>query len=264
MDTLWPVCCAQGQVQVVKALLCANANPEHTTSSETALTWAVRSARVAVVEALILGGSRVGARNNRNLGALQLVSIGGAGCNGSSGDCAAIMRAILKAVDADCEQQTGRETDTWTALHYAARNSVVATETLLAAGCNANVRSPTGLTPLMRASALGSLEVVLALLRHPGVSIDAQTSGSNCAGKKQLRSTALLYACANGRGRIAVALLDAGADGALMGNGHNCLSRAAVNRSAATVKLVCSSHLALSCTSQDRYTAFLRAIKVSR
>ena len=251
-------------MQVVKALLCANANPEHTTSSETALTWAVRSARVAVVEALILGGSRVGARNNRNLGALQLVSIGGAGCNGSSGDCAAIMRAILKAVDADCEQQTGRETDTWTALHYAARNGVVATEALLAAGCNANVRSPTGFTPLMRASAIGSLEVVLALLRHPGVSIDAQTSGSNCAGKKQLRSTALLYACANGRGRIAVALLDAGADGALMGNGHNCLSRAAVNRSAATVKLVCSSHLALSCTSRDRYTAFLRAIKVSR
>merc|ERR1740139_1343239 len=128
------------------------------------------------------------------------------------------MRAILKAVDADCEQQTGREPDTWTALHYATRNSVVATETLLVAGCNANVRSPTGLTPLMRASALGSLEVVLALLRHPGVNIDAQTSGSSCAGKKQLRSTALLYACANGRGRIAVALLDAGADGALMGN----------------------------------------------
>ena len=251
----------QGQVQVVKALLRANANPEYTTLSETALTWAARSAHVAVVEALILGGSRVGALNSRNLGALQLASIGGAGCDGSSGDCAAIMRAILKAVDADCEQETG--TDRWAALHYAAKN-VVATETLLAAGCNANVRSPTGLTPLMRASTLGSLEVVLALLRHPGVSIDAQTSGSNCAGKKQLRSTALLYACANGRGRIAVALLDAGADGALMGNGHNCLSRAAVNRSAATVKLVCSSHLALSCTSQDRYTAFLRAIKVSR
>ena len=251
----------QGQVQVVKALLRANANREYTTLSETALTWAARSAHVAVVEALILGGSRVGALNSRNLGALQLASIGGAGCDGSSGDCAAIMRAILKAVDADCEQETG--TDRWAALHYAARNGVVATETLLAAGCNANVRTPAGLTPLMRASTLGSLEVVLALLRHPGVSIDAQTSGSNCAGKKNCR-TALLYACANGHGRIAVALLDAGADGALMGKGHNCLSKAAVNRSATTVKLVCSSHLALSCSSQDRYTAFLRAIKVSK
>ena len=114
----------------------------------------------------------------------------------------------------------------------------------------------------MLASAHGSLDVVLALLRYPGVNIDAETSGSNCACKKNCR-TALVYACANGHGRIAVALLDAGANGSLMTKGHNCLGKAALNRSVATIKLLCSSHPASSCSSQDRYTAFLRAIKVS-
>ena len=186
---------SQGQVQAVKALLRADANLEHTAKSETALTWAVRGAHVAVVEALVRGGSRVGARNGKDLGALHLASIGGAGCDGSSGDCATILRAMLKAVDADCEQAAG--TDGWGALHSAAsRNNVIATETLLAAGCDANIRSRTGWTPLMRASALGYLDVVLALLRHPGVNIDAETSGSNCACKKNCR-TALVYACAN-------------------------------------------------------------------
>lgn len=118
----------------MKALLRADANLEHTAKSETALTWAVRGAHVAVVEALVRGGSRVGARNGKDLGALHLASIGGAGCDGSSGDCVTILRAILKAVDADCEQAAG--TDGLGALHYAAsRNNVIATETLLAAGC---------------------------------------------------------------------------------------------------------------------------------
>jgi len=92
-----------------------------------------------------------------------------------------------------------------TALHHAAlRGDEVATRILLEAGADPNLRDLQGLTPLHIASRDGNKDVVIELLKHKTIDLNAQ-----CAKKGY---TALMRAAYRGASDIVQLLMRAGAD----------------------------------------------------
>lgn len=88
---------------------------------------------------------------------------------------------------------------------------------MLQGGADLNGQNRHGLTPLHEASMRGNVSVVQVLLELPGLALDAQTAQGE---------TALIYAARRNYPTIMNMLLDAGADGTLVGSDGTALDAA--------------------------------------
>jgi ankyrin repeat protein len=140
-----------------------------------------------------------------------------------------------------------------TPLHQAAENASPAmVDRLLQAGADADAAQASGLTALMIAARTGNVEVVDRLAAQ-GVDVDAATA--------ETRSTALMWAVAEGHPRSVRALLDAGANPhASTAAGFTPLLFAARNGDIPMARLLIAAGVDVNHTGADRTHALPYAI----